>query len=152
MFLLESHLLSSIQHANVLRAVHYNKAEIVAGSADSTMKQSSCSQTGPFAVQKVIQRKVLYIAIELAQEFDLEKYLEYTQGFKELHALQLFLQLLKGIKAIHQSGFADRDIKVSNILIGQDLKLKISDLGLAAPLNGCSCANERHDIRNTECK
>ena len=95
---------------------------------------------------------MLYIAIELAQEFDLEKYLEYTQGFKELHALQLFLQLLKGIKAIHQSGFADRDIKVSNILIGQDLKLKISDLGLAAPLNGCSCANERHDIRNTECK
>lgn len=56
MFALESHLLSSIQHANVLGAIKSSKAEIVSASAESAMKQSSCGGAGPFLVQKVKQR------------------------------------------------------------------------------------------------
>ena len=84
-------MLKSIGHEHVLRALHSDNAEVVAGSADSTMKQSSCGKAGPFSVQKVKQRNVPYIAMELALEFDLVQYLEHTRGFKELHALQLFL-------------------------------------------------------------
>lgn len=39
MFKLESHLLCSIKHANVLRGIRYGQAEMVAGNAESTMKQ-----------------------------------------------------------------------------------------------------------------
>lgn len=66
MFKLESHLLCSIQHANVLRGIAYGQAEMVAGNAEGTMKQSSCETNGPFAVQKVKVRKVLYTAMEMA--------------------------------------------------------------------------------------
>lgn len=90
MFRLESHLLCSIKHANVLRGVHTGVAEMVEGPVVGTMKQSDAGAVGPFAIQKVKLRKVLYMAIELAQEFDLNDYLEFTQGFLELHALQLF--------------------------------------------------------------
>lgn len=87
MFKLESHLLTSIKHANVLRGIHFGEAEMVAGNAEGTMKQSSCEASGPFTVQKVKVRKVLYTAMDLAQEFDLENYLECTQGFSEFHSL-----------------------------------------------------------------
>jgi len=87
MYALESYLLQSIQHENVLRAVQHGEAEVVAASAEGTMKQLHSGSAGPFAVQKVKQRRVLYIAMELALEFDLENCLEYTQGFTELHAL-----------------------------------------------------------------
>lgn len=87
MFRLESSLLCSIQHANVLRGIHYGSAEMIAGNAEGTMKQSSCETSGPFAVQKVKFRKVLYTAMDMAQEFDLSDYLEYTQGFSEFHSL-----------------------------------------------------------------
>lgn len=63
----------------------------------------------------------------------------------------LFLQLMNGLKAIHQAGFANRDLKLPNILIDKDFKLKIADLGLAAPLKGCTCPNERHDMLNEQC-
>ena len=66
MFKLESHLLCSIQHANVMRGIHYGQAEMVDGNAEGTMKQSSCGTNGPFAVQKVNLRKVQYTAMELA--------------------------------------------------------------------------------------
>lgn len=103
-------------------------------------------------MEKVKLRKVLYVATELAQEFDLNDYLETTQGFSELHALQLFLQLMKGIKVIHEAGFANRDIKVSNILFDSKFNLKISDLGLSAPLKGCTCDRERHNVANASCQ
>ena len=87
MFKLESHLLCSIKHPNVLGGIHRATADMVEGSAESTMKQSTCRAKGPFVVQKVKKREVLYIVTELAQEFDLGDYLEETQGFSELHAL-----------------------------------------------------------------
>lgn len=58
---------------------------------------------------------------------------------------------MNGIKAVHEAGFANRDIKVANILIDKEYNLKISDLGLSAPLNGCSCPNERHVLGDESC-
>lgn len=90
MFRLEAHLLCSIRHANVLRGLGLGKANLVDGSADDTTKQSSCGTKLPFKVEKVKMRDVLYLAMDLASEFDMSAYLEQTQGFTEFHALQLF--------------------------------------------------------------
>lgn len=149
---LEAHLLCSINHANVLRGHGYGLADLVDGSADETMKQSGCGTKLPFKVQKVKARNILYIAMELAQEFDLNSYLEQTGGFLEFHALQLFHQFVSGIKATHDAGFTNRDLKVSNILIDNNYNLCISDFGLSAPLKGCSCSHQRHSLENGSCQ
>ena len=59
----------------------------------------------------------------------------FIEGNKEIdifYALNLFLQILNGLKYIHQKddGYVHRDLKPDNILVFQDDNLKISDFGL----------------------
>lgn len=50
------------------------------------------------------------------------------------HLLQVFMyQLLRGLDFMHSSGVVHRDLKPSNILVNEDCKVKIADLGLARP-------------------
>jgi len=58
---------------------------------------------------------------------------------------------MKGIEAIHLQNFVNRDVKVENILIDQQFKVRIADMGWSAPSNGCSCQNENHDPSNDTC-
>lgn len=58
---------------------------------------------------------------------------------------------MNGVQAVHDVAYVHRDIKAQNILIGKNNQLLVSDLGLAAPLSGCTCKNERHDINNKSC-
>lgn len=43
----------------------------------------------------------------------------------------IFLQVAKGLQAIHNAGIAHTDIKPDNIMVTADLKVKIIDFGLA---------------------
>lgn len=43
----------------------------------------------------------------------------------------IFMNLVQGLKSIHQKRIAHRDIKLENILISQDSRVKICDLGIA---------------------
>jgi len=45
--------------------------------------------------------------------------------------LQLFKQLISGLRHIHQMGLIHRDIKPANIFLKEDGVLKIGDFGLA---------------------
>lgn len=45
--------------------------------------------------------------------------------------LNIFLEICKGVKAIHDAGFTHRDLKPANIMRMQDSTVVISDLGLA---------------------
>jgi hypothetical protein len=89
MITLEANLLVSISHDNVLRGVQYGQGNLVRQSADKAMKQ--CGVEGPFAVQKfakeVMAEGVLYVAMDLAREFDLTAYIQFGGGFQELFSL-----------------------------------------------------------------
>lgn len=62
-------------------------------------------------------------------KFSVDTKIEKLNGNPEL-TIELLLQVCKGINAIHLSGVIHRDIKPKNILVDQDNKIKVSDLGL----------------------
>ena len=47
----------------------------------------------------------------------------------------LILQILEGVKFLHENKIIHRDLKPSNILINRLFKIKISDMGLSKQLN-----------------
>ena len=72
--------------------------------------------------------------MEYCQEGDLfslvsKKYLKTEDREKDRHCL--FKQLVQGIAYLHKNGIAHRDIKLENLLVTSDSKLKITDFGVS---------------------
>ncbi len=44
--------------------------------------------------------------------------------------------MVEALEHIHDAGYAHRDIKLNNILLGEDLNIKVVDLGFAGLLSG----------------
>lgn len=51
------------------------------------------------------------------------------KGISESTLRTIALSILTGLKIIHTSGYAHRDIKIENVLIGKDKKMKLCDFG-----------------------
>ena len=65
---------------------------------------------------------------------DLFDVIKESKGLKNLEVTRyLFKQICMGVKNIHDAGFCHLDLKIDNILIGNDFKLKVCDFGMAMP-------------------
>ena len=76
----------------------------------------------------------VYIVLELCPNGDLYKLKRRYRFLAEAQARDLVGQLLLGLGFLHDRGIIHRDLKLSNLLIGEDGRLKIADFGLAAQL------------------
>ncbi|ELQ36694.1 serine/threonine-protein kinase hal4 [Pyricularia oryzae Y34] len=63
-----------------------------------------------------------------------KKYL--LEESRKVDRLCLFKQLVQGINYLHTNGIAHRDIKLENLLITKDSKLKITDFGVSDVFTG----------------
>lgn len=82
-----------------------------------------------------------YLVLEVAQTDFFE--LQRVDGvFKESVARHYFRQLIQGLQYCHSQGFAHRDIKPQNLLLGFDQKLKLSDFGFAHDLKESKLCNQ----------
>ena len=79
-----------------------------------------------------------YMVWEYIEGPDINIWLENNGVFPPEHAIEVTIQALRGLDAIHSSGVIHRDISPDNILISKDRRghtqVKIIDLGLAKNL------------------
>lgn len=92
------------------------------------------SQPSLVTIHELIQEeKGLFIVMEFVPGHTLETTLSNNPGPIEPKAvLQILWRLAAGMHSVHSAGILHRDIKPGNILIGEGLKVKITDFGVAA--------------------
>ncbi len=73
----------------------------------------------------------LFMVMEYVEGISLSEILEKKGKIPLKKALNIFIQVLKGISTAHRSGIIHRDIKPSNILISKDGTAKVMDFGIA---------------------
>jgi len=88
--------------------------------------------------------------------FSLVKKGYLTKPDKEKDRICLFKQLVQGINYLHSNGIAHRDIKLENLLMTSDSKLKITDFGVSEVFSGThpglresggQCGRNMSDVR-----
>ena len=72
----------------------------------------------------------MYIVMDLFDS-DLHRVLQSKQPLTENHFRHFFLQLLCGVKYLHDNRIIHRDLKPGNLLVNRQCQLRITDFGLA---------------------
>lgn len=80
-------------------------------------------------------RWYLWIVIEYADDQDLyqkvSKRLKTQDYYDEDKVWYIFLQLLKGLKALHDCRIMHRDLKSANVFMNKDLTVKLGDMNVS---------------------
>ena len=76
--------------------------------------------------------ELVFIAMELVRGTTLRGWLDARRR-PWAEALQVFVQAGRGLEAAHAGGIVHRDFKPSNVLIGDDGRVRVMDFGLAQP-------------------
>lgn len=82
------------------------------------------------------KKEVAFIVFELANGGELFTFIADTGRFSEPVARYYFKQLLEGLEYCHNNGVAHRDLKLENLLIDSQFKLKIADFGFSTQIEG----------------
>ena len=77
---------------------------------------------------------VPYFVMELVEGQTVDSWLSRSDGKAELdEALAILNDVCQGVSAIHAAGTVHCDLKPSNVLLDDQLRVRVADLGLAAP-------------------
>ena len=77
-----------------------------------------------------------YIALELVPNGDLFELVKQTGPISESLAKHVARQILRAVFKLNQKGFANRDLKLENLLIDAHFNIKLVDFGFACPVQG----------------
>ncbi len=78
-------------------------------------------------------RRSVFVVMELVDGLDLDQFLAIKKPSWSA-ALELFLAAGHGLAAAHAAGILHRDFKPSNVLVGDDGRVRVLDFGLAQPI------------------
>ena len=113
----EVDILSNIKSANVIQLIEHG--------------------VGPIERRLQITDNKKYLVLEYASKGNLFNYIYYPErSFGEVYGKFIFYQLLRGVMAIHNSGFVHRDLKIENVMFDCNYNIKIADFGFATRKEG----------------
>lgn len=72
---------------------------------------------------------IAFIVMDIVPGGTLHEYIQRWHDWREV--VRLFIQAARGLAAVHAAGLAHGDVKPANLLIGDDGRVQIADLGLA---------------------
>lgn len=84
-----------------------------------------------------IEKNYLYVVMEFFEGIDLVDFVieNENEGIQEDLIKDLMIQIIKGLKILHDNNFYHRDIKLENIMLSKNKKIKIIDFGLCSNKN-----------------
>lgn len=76
----------------------------------------------------------LFVVMEFVEGHTIERALadQPEQGIEPKVSLQIIWRIAAGLSVLHRAGIVHRDLKPGNIIVGEGLKVKITDFGVAA--------------------
>ena len=77
-----------------------------------------------------------FVAMELIDGVSMADYLDSHGSFSAEKLIPVAIGIVKGLIAAHQNGVIHRDVKPSNVLLGRDGSIKVTDFGLAYVMSG----------------
>ncbi|KAM9841944.1 serine/threonine-protein kinase PLK4 [Aulostomus maculatus] len=84
----------------------------------------------------------VYLVLEMCHNGEMSRYLkERKVSFSEDEARHFMHQIVKGMLYLHTHGILHRDLTLSNLLLTNNMNIKIADFGLATQLK---LPNEKH--------
>ena len=112
--------------SNELRARFTREGRAVAAIAHPNVVQVFA--TGTYAERP-------YIAMELLEGTDLASYVDDNGPMPALMAARAVLDAARGLDAAAKAGLIHRDVKPSNLVLLDDGRVKVTDFGLAKPVD-----------------
>lgn len=86
-------------------------------------------------IQEVIEHAGdVFIVMERAARGDLAAHVAKHRRMPEREAKRLFQQIMLGVQHCHDRGVAHRDLKLENIFLDAERRVKIGDFGLSAEM------------------
>ncbi|KAM6924689.1 LOW QUALITY PROTEIN: NUAK family SNF1-like kinase 1 [Xenentodon cancila] len=76
-------------------------------------------------------RDKIVIVMEYASRGELYDYIQERRRLPEPEARSIFRQITSAVHYCHKNGVVHRDLKLENILLDQDLNVKLADFGLS---------------------
>ncbi len=96
-------------------------------------------------VQEAGALQLAYVAMELVEGRTLQQWLADPRSPSADECVELFILAGRGLLAAHTAGLVHRDFKPSNVLLGDDGRVRVSDFGLAL-IGGTSRADESSTV------
>lgn len=141
-------------HQNIIKVFNHSSSGMISNKSlknpvvkSNEIKTYSCKNDKPF-----LEKGFDYMTMEYCPNGDLFDLIKKNGKLSEGLTKNIFLQLLNSLEFLHNKvGVAHLDLKLENILVGNNFEVKLCDFGFYEELSSKVCKNRgTHGYRAPE--